>query len=69
MMVDYVIEMTVKKSCKYGEHGSLEHLLLLLCKLVFYSGDGMTTVLCYSRQTGSVVCFACSGQAVEIMLH
>ena len=27
--VDYVRKMTVKKSCKYGEYGSLEHLLIL----------------------------------------
>ena len=27
-MVDCVREMTVKKSCKYGEYVSLEHLLL-----------------------------------------
>ena len=27
MMVDYVREMTVKKSCKYGKYGMFEHLL------------------------------------------
>ena len=30
MIVDYVTEMTVKKSCKYGEYRSFEHLLFLL---------------------------------------
>ena len=29
IMVDYVSEMTVKKSFKYGQYGSLEHLLFL----------------------------------------
>ena len=29
MVVGYVTEMTVKKSCKYGEYGSFEHLLFL----------------------------------------
>ena len=28
-MVDYVREMTVKKSCKYGEYGSFEHLIFV----------------------------------------
>ena len=27
---DYVREMTAKKSCKYGEYGSFQHLLFLL---------------------------------------
>ena len=27
--VDYLREMTVKKSCKYGEYGSFEHLHFL----------------------------------------
>ena len=31
LMVDYVKKMTVKKFCKYGEYGSFEHLLFLLC--------------------------------------
>ena len=31
MMVDYVREMTVKKSCKYSKFGSIEHLLFLCC--------------------------------------
>ena len=30
MMVEYVKEMTAKKSCKYGKYGSFEHLLFLL---------------------------------------
>ena len=30
VMVEYVREMAVKKSCKYGEYGSFEHLLFLL---------------------------------------
>ena len=29
MIVDYVREMTVEKSCKHGEYGSLEDLLFL----------------------------------------
>ena len=29
VMVDYVREMTVKKSFKYAEYGSFEHLLFL----------------------------------------
>ena len=29
MSVDYVRGMTVKKFCKYGESGSVEHLLFL----------------------------------------
>ena len=29
LLVDYVWEMTVKKACKYGEYGLLEHLLFL----------------------------------------
>ena len=29
MMVDYVMEMVAKKSCKYGEYGLCEHLLFL----------------------------------------
>ena len=28
-MVDIVREMTSKKSCKFGEYGSFEHLLFL----------------------------------------
>ena len=35
-MVDYVREMTVKKSCKYGEYESFEHLLLLLFLLLLF---------------------------------
>ena len=30
VVVGYVRKMTVKKSCKYGEYGSLEHLLFEL---------------------------------------
>ena len=30
LMVDYVRELTVKKSCKYGEYGSFEHFTLLV---------------------------------------
>ena len=45
VMVHYVREMTVKKSCKYGEYESFEHLLLLLrndCKVYKKSfGDGL----------------------------
>ena len=28
MTVDYVGKMSVKKSCKYGEYGSFEHLFV-----------------------------------------
>ena len=28
-MVDYVREITGKKSCKYGEYGSFEHVMCL----------------------------------------
>ena len=41
-MVDYVREITVKKSCKYGEYGSFEHLLSL-----FYMNSRITAVLGY----------------------
>ena len=34
--VDYVREMTVKKSCKYGEYGSFEYLFLLFFGFVFF---------------------------------
>ena len=30
VMAEYVKEMTEKKSCKYGEYGSFEHVLFLL---------------------------------------
>ena len=36
MIVDYVREMTVKKSCKYKEYGSLGHLLFLLFLLLLF---------------------------------
>ena len=29
VMVDYVREMTAKKSCEHGEYGSFKHLLLI----------------------------------------
>ena len=35
VMVDCVREMTVKKSCKYGEYGSFEHLLFLVVMCLF----------------------------------
>ena len=40
MMVDYVKEMTVKRSCNYGNYGWFEHLLFLFSKttLLVYSG-------------------------------
>ena len=42
-MVDYVREMTAEKSCKYGEHGSREHLLFLFlvgsCCFLHYEYD------------------------------
>ena len=45
VMVDYVRKMTVKKSCKYGEHGSFEHLLFLCVCLVFASVE----ILSYNK--------------------
>ena len=36
MMIDYVREMTSKRSCKYGEYGSFEPLLFS-CGFVFFS--------------------------------
>ena len=30
VVVDYVMEMTPEKSCKYDEYGLFEHLLFLL---------------------------------------
>ena len=36
-MVDYARKMTVKKSCKYGEYGSFEHILFLF-NLPFFLG-------------------------------
>ena len=35
VMVDFIREMTVKKSCKYGDYGSFEHLLFLFVVTVF----------------------------------
>ena len=42
MMVDYVREMTVKKSCKYGQYGSFVHLLFL-----FFSGCQCKCHICF----------------------
>ena len=36
MMVDYVREMTVRRSCKYGEYGSLKHMLFLLSSFLSF---------------------------------
>ena len=36
IMVDYVREMTVKKSCKHDEYGLFEHLLFL-CNIFLLS--------------------------------
>ena len=43
VMVDFVREMTLKKSCKYGKYGSFEPLLFLLfvCVVVFFFLKGM----------------------------
>ena len=38
VMVDCVREMTEKKSCKYGEYGSSEHLL-------FFIYDGLVILM------------------------
>ena len=35
VMVDYVKEVTVEKSCKYGEYGSFGHLLCLFFFIAF----------------------------------
>ena len=45
VLVDYVREMTLKKSCKYGEYGSFEHLLLLFG--VGLAGRTMPLLLCH----------------------
>ena len=42
VMVDYVREMTVKKSCKYGEYGLFEQLLFLFLSVG-------TSVHCFSE--------------------
>ena len=39
MVADYVRGMTAKKSCKYGEYGSFEHLLFLFSN--WYDWDGI----------------------------
>ena len=36
MIVDYVREMTVKKSCKYGEYGLFGYLLLCFGGIFFF---------------------------------
>ena len=41
-MVDYVKEMPSKKSIKYGENGSFEHVLFLLSYL--YGSPGSRTL-------------------------
>ena len=35
MLVDYLTEMTVKKSCEYDEYGSFEHLLFLFLRYCY----------------------------------
>ena len=34
MMVDYIREMTSKRSCKHGEYGLFEHLTLFFLKTI-----------------------------------
>ena len=51
MMVDYVSEMILKKSCKYGEYGLFERLLFLLWNSVSHgyldwSGERSSPVPC-----------------------
>ena len=42
VMVDCAKEITMKKSCKYGEYGSFEHLLL------FFPYAYIKTYICYA---------------------
>ena len=37
VIVDHVREMTVKKSCKHGEYGSVEHLHFLLVIIILHA--------------------------------
>ena len=46
MMVDHVRKMTVKKSCKYGEYGSFQHLLFLLVNFFFNPSENLFNDLC-----------------------
>ena len=39
MMLDDVREMTSKKTCKFGEAGSFEHLLFLFCMYLLLEGN------------------------------
>ena len=58
VMVDYVRKMTVKKSCKYGEYWSCEHLLFLLllfalvCKVLNCVQVMVNKCLCVFLNTG-----------------
>ena len=41
VMFDYVKKLTVKKSCKYGEYGLLEHICFALLLLLVFCVDVM----------------------------
>ena len=59
-MVDYIREMTVKKSFKYGEYGSFEHLLFLL---LYVTTDCLGSS---SSDTRGVVSAALSGSRLAV---
>ena len=51
VMVDYVREVTVKKTCKYGEYRLLEHLLLLLfVRLLLSEKQGFSAAIPYPKR-------------------
>ena len=57
MMGSYVREMTVKKSCNYGEYGLLEHLLFF----VFVHGYEYHMHLCLIHVRICLVCWLSGG--------
>ena len=50
VMVDCVMKMTVKKSCKYGKYGSFEHLFVWFSKgwMERWRGEGEGVVVLLS---------------------
>ena len=50
VMVDYVRKMAAKKSCKYGEYGSFEHLLFLFIDTMYERKTLGTGLLLFSFQ-------------------
>ena len=52
VMVDYVRKMTVKKSCKYGDYGSFEYLLLLFVQVV-------SDISCFVEMGVLSICSCC----------